>query len=247
MVNQLKITSWYRVLIRGLGYTLALVIAYLLLLCFPYFFFDYSIKYENIELFSDKEIPEEGYEVLEDTFNRINKSYFYKAKDTYRVFICNNENTFKLFANINYGVGGINYVYFNQNSFLRSALIERNRLLKSSGKVVLGERTLSYFIAHEITHGMTARFLGRYRYQRLPTWLKEGYADYIGKPFYLKRDFKKFLRNDIEMIPELSGLYLRYQLRVLYLLDYVKMSTLDIFLNELNVRVIEKDLRKLKI
>ena len=56
-----------------------------------------------------------------------------------------------------------------------------NRLVTPAGKVVQGEMTLSYFIAHEITHSLTHELLGAWDYQRLPSWLKEAYADYIAR------------------------------------------------------------------
>lgn len=44
-----------------------------------------------------------------------------------------------------------------------------------------GVRTLSGTIAHESVHVLTARRLGEWRYARLPTWKKEGYADYVSQ------------------------------------------------------------------
>jgi hypothetical protein len=65
--------------------------------------------------------------------------------------------------------------------FLRDALIEDNRLISPRGIPVLGDWTLDYFIAHEVTHQLTGDAIGPVRYYRLPQWVREGYADYVGK------------------------------------------------------------------
>jgi hypothetical protein len=46
---------------------------------------------------------------------------------------------------------------------------------------VPGDRTLTYYIAHELAHTMVARRIGRRSYHALAPWQQEGYADYVGK------------------------------------------------------------------
>ena len=75
-----------------------------------------------------------------------------KGGDVIRVYFCNRSWRFILFANYRYKVGGLTYAPFSNNIFLRAANIAADRLVGPSGKEVTGERTLSYFIAHEITH-----------------------------------------------------------------------------------------------
>ncbi len=84
-----------------------------------------------------------------------------------------------------------------------------------------GDRPLDYFIAHEITHSLTGKAVGPLRYYRLSEWVREGYADYVGKGDSFKYDAARraFLANAPEMDRWRSGLYLRYHLLVAYLLD----------------------------
>jgi hypothetical protein len=105
--------------------------------------------------------------------------------------------------------------------FLRDASVESDRLISPRGVPVPGDRTLDYFIAHEITHQLTGQALGPIRYLRLPQWVREGYADYAGKGSGFNYDAARraFLAQAPEMDWKRSGLYWRYNLLVAYLLE----------------------------
>ncbi len=121
--------------------------------------------------------------MLEDTEERLARSPLFRdrpAKDI-RIYLCNRRWRFILFANYRYRVGGLTYPPLSKNIFLRAAHIEANRLIGPSGQEVPGERTLSYYFAHEVTHTLVFDDLGAVRHWRLPVWKNEGYADYIGK------------------------------------------------------------------
>jgi hypothetical protein len=68
-----------------------------------------------------------------------------------------------LFFNKDYGVGGVAPYPVTANVFLGDARIEDNRLIGPSGAPVSGDRTLDYFIAHEITHQLTGQAIGAVR------------------------------------------------------------------------------------
>jgi hypothetical protein len=68
-----------------------------------------------------------------------------------------------LFANHKYRAGGAAYVLFNGNIFIRPGSVERDRLFGPSGAEVEGDRTLTYFVAHEVTHHSIAAHLGWWR------------------------------------------------------------------------------------
>ena len=84
-----------------------------------------------------------------------------------------------------------------------------------------GDRTLDYFIVHEVTHQLTGQALGPVRYFRLPQWVREGYADYVGKgaPFDYKTAERALQTGAPEMDWKRSGLYWRYQYLVADLLE----------------------------
>jgi hypothetical protein len=174
-------------------------------------------------------MPPRAAEIAAEARTRLSASPYYRTGDTYDVFLCDTPGLFTLFTLWDHGVGGGSQVYFSGHVFLRPAHIERDRLVGPSGKEADGDRTLAYFIAHELTHTATARGLGRWGYFRLARWQQEGYADYVAKggrdgTFDFDATLRDFRAGTRELDPALSGLYLRYHLLVAYLLDRIGMT-----------------------
>lgn len=212
-----------RVAILAIIGVLGLFVLYLVLLCHPGPFFRYAFTHGGVTLYSDERIPSSARHVLEDAEDRLVRSPLFRVppvKDI-RIYLCNHTWRFILFANYRYRVGGLTYPPLSNNIFLRAVHIEANRLIGPSGHEVPGERTLSYFIAHEIMHVLIRDDLGATRYWRLPEWKNEGYADYVAKGSDFDYDLAvgQLRSGDREMNPKSSGLYLRYHLLVAYLLD----------------------------
>ncbi len=90
----------------------------------------------------------------------------------------------------------------------------------------MGDRTLDYFVAHEITHQLTGEAIGPVRFYRLPRWAREGYADYVGKEdaFDYSEARRAFPAKSPKMDWKRSGLYWRFHLLVAYLLDHQHWS-----------------------
>ena len=213
-----------RVAIRASLGSIGLFAGYLLLLCHPGSFFGHSYTHGGITLHSDEPIPEAARLVLEDAEDRLAQSPLTQdlSNKNIHIYICNRSWRFMLFANFHYHVGGLTYPPLSRNIFLRESRLDDNRLVGPSGREVPGERTLSYFVAHEIMHVLIADRIGPVAYWRLPDWKNEGYSDYIarGTDFEYQRAVVQFRRRDREMDPQRSGLYLRYSLLVAYLLDH---------------------------
>lgn len=217
---KIKLTKklWLRLTAAVLG----LFLLYWVLLCFPQPFFRSSVSANNLALYSDQPFsPEEGKKVLETVEAKLAASPLYSAGQHHSVFICNSRWRQRLFFNRNYGVGGVNQYPLTSNVFLRDAAIEENRLIGPFGNQVPGDRTLDYFIAHEITHTLTVQAVGWLDYYRLPEWVREGYADYVAKgdAFNYEEARRAFLAEAPEMDRWKSGLYVRYHLLVAHLLD----------------------------
>ena len=85
-----------------------------------------------------------------------------------------------------------------------------------------GDRTLDFFIAHEVTHQPTGRELGPLRSFILPQYVRERFADYIGKGDALdyEQARRDFLAGRPQMDYKKSRLYLRFNLLVAYLLEH---------------------------
>jgi hypothetical protein len=227
------------------GVTLLLALSYLLLLCFPHPLFVYKYSTEGLNLYCDDPIPPEAGRVLSDVHGRLKKSPLDEGRPTQNIFICNHRWRYLLLTNINAGGGGVAYGFFPSNVYLRKSDIARNILFRPSGEPAGPDRPLSYFIAHEITHNLTSRFLGPLVYWRLPAWKREGYADYVGKGgnFDFKKNLELFREKDPTLNPQASGLYLRYHLLVAELLDRKGISVQALLQKDFDPIQLEKELQ----
>ena len=208
--NRQKIASMAAFSTVGIVVTFLL---YLALLCHPGLFFPHAFTRGGITLFSDEPIPSEAAgRILEDVERRLARSPLAappRIKDL-RIYICNRRWRFVLFANTRYKVGGLAYPPLSDNIFLRTVHFDANRLVGHSGRETPGERTLSYFIAHEIMHTLLARELGIVQYWRLPAWKNDGYAELVAKggDFDYERAREQLRKGDRELDTKRSGLYL---------------------------------------
>ncbi len=211
-----------KTLLKFLAAVVGVFATIILLLSVPHPFFRGSVSAKNLTLYSDQPFsPESGQHVLALVEAKLAKSPLYSAEQKHEVFICNARWRQRLFFTYVYGVGGVNYYPLTTNVFLRDSIIEENCLIGPKGNRVPGERTLDYFITHEITHTLTGQAVGPIDYHRLPQWKREGYADYVGKGAAFNYDDARqaFLANDPKMDWAKSGLYWRFHLLVAHLLD----------------------------
>ena len=235
-----------RHLIRILSAAGALVGAYALLLCFPSPLFYYSVRADNLVLHTDLPFSEEaGRNVLRLAAGKLARSPLDSKEIEHHVYICQARWRQRLFFHKNYGVGGVAPYPFSPNVFLRDARIEANRLIGPSGQPVTGARTLDYYIAHEITHQLTGRALGVRAYFDLPQWVREGYADYVGRgaAFDYAEAKRAFLANDRAMDWARSGLYWRFHLLVAHLLDQRGMRAEELLRNPPEQSAVEAEIR----
>lgn len=209
-------------------------------------FFGSSVSAKNLTLYSDQPFASEsGQRVLQQVEAKLATSPLYSAEQKHQVFICNARWRQRIFFTYVYGAGGVNYYPVTTNVFLRDSIIEENCLIGPKGSRVQGERTLDYFIAHEITHTLTGQAVGGIAYHRLPQWKREGYADYVGKgaAFNYDEARKAFLANDPKMDWAKSGLYWRFHLLVAHLLDKQHWSVRKVLTEPIEQTVVEEMIR----
>ncbi len=202
------------------------VLAYAGVLTWPHPVFPYGVAHQGVVLHSRAPLPPNTAAILADARRRLTRSPLYRASDHYDVFLCDSPPLFAFFARWNYRAGAVAFWPLTGNIFLRPAHVERNRLVGPSGREAAGERTLAYFIAHEMTHTLVVRSIGRIGYARLERWQTEGYADYVAKSgdFDFMANLRALHNHEPELDPDRSGLYRRYHLLVAYLLDVRRMS-----------------------
>lgn len=220
-----------RKVLKVLGKIVLVVIAltaiYLLTLCFPEPFFKYKVTIGNITVYSDEKISGEINEIVKTAELRIQKSLIYRSGLKQRIFIANNPMKWNYFSNINHKAGAISYLYFIDNIFLRRVDIKNNRLYGPSGKVAAGDRTLDYFMAHEMTHRLEFESMPWYKYSIKGNWIQEGYSEYIAHD---SQNYEAALRYYLE-VPENTGAkrYTKFRTVVTYLLEKEKMSISNIW------------------
>lgn len=217
-----------------------------LLLCYPLPFFHASVSAKNLMLYSDQPFAlASGKQVLELAEAKLATSPLYSSAQNHLIFICNARWRQRIFFTYVYGVGGVNYYPLTTNIFLRDSIIEENCLISPNGNRVVGDRTLDYFIAHEITHTLTGQAVGPLAYQYLPQWKREGYADYVGKGASFNYDEAKraFLANDPKMDWAKSGLYWRFHLLVAHLLDKQHWSVQRLLEEPIEQQTVEEAIR----
>jgi len=204
-------------MLRVVTTAVALAAIWAALLCFPQPFFSSSVQAGHLTLHSDHALPiDAATRVLAQAESNLAKSVLWTNDRNYDIYICNSRWRQAIFFNKDYGVAGVAPYPLTSNVFLRDSIVDQNQLISPGGKPVSGDRTLDYFIAHEVTHQLTGRALGPVAYLRLPQWIREGYADYIGKGSQIDLDGyrKAFLAGAQEMNYRRSGLYREFHLFV---------------------------------
>lgn len=215
----------------------ALGAGYLALVIHPQSLFAYSLQRGNIVLHARVEFPPQVAPMLEDAAARVSRSPLYDGARTHEVFLCDTSALFNFFALWDFRSGGVTHTWYTGNAFIRPTNLRQGRVIGRSGIETGGERTLAYFIAHEVTHAMTMDRIGRWRLARLARFQEEGYADYVAvaRAVDLERGRADLLAGTADMDPRRSGRYDRYRLLVGYLLQRRGLSV-----DELLARPIDK-------
>lgn len=231
--------------LRRAGLLLAAALgAWLTLVIHPQPLFAYSAQRANVVLHTRAPLPPEATPLLDEVVRRVSRSPLYDPARVHDVFLCDTPSLFAFFTLWNRRVGGQTQPQFVGNVFVRPSSIARNRVIGPSGDDKPGERTLAYFIAHELTHAMTGDRVGRWRYAHLAAFQVEGYADYVAfdHRLDLARGRAALEREDAEMSPSRSGLYKRYELMVAYLLERRGMTVDQLLARPMDRRQVETEI-----
>ena len=222
-----------------------LICTYLGLLVYPNVLFANHHSFKNFEVYSDRKIPIEINDVLEDVLVRIKKSELYESDDRFSIFFCNASWRLSLLTR-NPNVGGLVNQGLSNNVFIRESEIEKNKIVnptKGQEIALVEERPLSYFLAHEITHSLQTK-IERFMFVTTPKYIVEGYADYIGKgpSFDYGRYLNDYKSNHATMNPT-SGLYNKYHLMIAYLIDVKRLTFVEIVRQKRSLEEIENELQ----
>lgn len=221
--------------------------AYVALVAHPQPLFAHSLRRGNIVLHARQPFPPEAEALLDDALARVRRSPLYVEQRVHHAFLCDTPALFALFALHQYRSGAIANTWLDGNVFIRPANLKRGRVIGHSGAEKGGERTLAYYLAHEVTHAMSVDQVGRLGYARLSAFQVEGYADYVafGVLVDVERGRGELIAGSRDMDPHLSGHYDRYRLLVGYLLQARGLSVEELLRQPLDRLAIEAQLRDL--
>lgn len=214
---------------RGLlvvaGVLMALSAATAALLAYPEPLYAHVASSGRLSLHSDRPFSiSAGQAVLVDIERRLAAAPVGIADpdSTYRIFVSNDETRRRLTLLWNYGAGGVNYYPIAGSVFIRQADINRDRLLGSDGRDVPPPRTLAYFGAHEVAHSLIGQRVGAIANWRMPVWVREGLADYVGfgGDVDVNALAQQFRAGHRDLDPAASGLYARYRMLVAWMLEH---------------------------
>ncbi len=191
------------------------------LLRYPEPLFRYRAAHGRLELMSDRGFDAAaGEAVLADVETRLAASPLNRAGEPRRVIVATVPWRHRLVFLWNGRARGVSYYPLTGNAFIGPSDIAANRVFGPSGLPAQPPRTLAYFIAHEMAHGLIGERVGPVAYFRLPRWIREGLADHVA--FGSIDDTDELLRawkaGDARLDPERSGQYARHRLLVGFLL-----------------------------
>ena len=202
---------------------LALVACVGAALAYPEPFFAYHTALGRLTLYSDRPFDAARVQtILAQVEARLRTS----PLDTgapHAIFVANSDWRQRLFMNVAYGAGGVNFYPITDNVFLRDSRIERDELIRPDGTPAESPRSFTYFAGHEIGHSLTGAHLGAAHLWnwRLPQWEREGYADYVGLGGRIDIDalYKRYRAHDPKMDYAKSGQYTTFRMLVAYFLQ----------------------------
>ena len=219
---------------------LLLLLLYIGVLFYPNPLFSHSYVYNNYRVYSDRAIPKEIENILDDVESRISKSELYDTKDKHHIFICNSSWRFMLFARSNAPGGIVNFIA--PNVFIRESDIKKNKIIKEKPIYSPEIRTLAYYMAHEITHVMQQK-ISQLMPLKSPKYIVEGYADYIGKlPNFEYKQYLEDYKNHTKFMDIKSGMYNRYHLLIAHLMQKRGMSYKEVVEQGMSMEEVEHDI-----
>lgn len=169
----------FRVSLTGLILTIAAYAGLSLILAYPGMFFAHARGNEAITFHSSTPLPPEAVTVAEEVFVALENTPLGTLTHPVDIYMVDEGWPVRLFFAGSPSASGLTYpVISTRNVFLRYVDLPNDRL-SFRGQSVPPPRTLSYYLIHEITHLMLAKYVGRLAIVDVPRWVNEGFADYV--------------------------------------------------------------------
>jgi hypothetical protein len=221
----------------------SIVLAYVLLLCFPQILFGHQVSSGNLTVYSREPLDQNMNTVLERVQQRLAASPINSTEVKPKIFIT---NSFRFYSTLSLNLGsnsfGKGYAALNTNNvFINKSDITGDLVFRNAP--AQNQRSLSGVIAHEITHLLIRKRYGYWRNLTMPTWKKEGYAEYVAGCSTL--DYETGIRMWKTNPRNGTGYqYFKYYMLVKYVLEHDNLSVDDLFNRDFDVQVLEERVLK---
>jgi len=217
----------------------SLAAVYFLLLIFPQVLFAHETSYANAAVYSREPLDQNIRTVLDKAEARLATSEINTAEVKPRVFLT---NSYRLYSFLSLYIGGNSFgkgypLLPTNNVFINQTDVARDLVFRKAP--ANNERSLSGVIAHETTHLLIRRRYGYWRNFSMPTWKKEGYAEYVagGTTLSYETGLKMWKENPKDGT---GYQYFKYYMLVKYLLEHDKLSVDDLFNRDFDLTVLEE-------
>ena len=239
---QLPASRWRRRLNIVGALVLAAAVLYVLLLAFPAPLFRYRMDYRQFRVYATRPIEEARLRVVLDRAEALLvRSPLHDPARIHRLYFLGSFRQFAFFARGNHRAFAVN------NVGIRNVFLSRSDWASDSifaNRPSYNRRSLSAVLAHEMIHTLMEKRYGLLTNWRVPTWKREGYADYLAQESSFEVDHGRELIRQGSEDPSPAFLYLRYRLVVAYLLDTKGVSVEELVTQEFDVAALERELRE---
>lgn len=191
-----------------------LVLLYISLYTFPQVLFPYSYSRQGVTIYARSPLPSEASQRITEIVNLIQHSELAVAGRSERIFICNRPWLFRLLSPMSAGAFAYS-LPITDNVFVANADLVHN--VTRSAAPEFNVRSFSAVAAHEITHGLIRHRIGLLG--RLPTWITEGYCDYVARESSFPEAFGLRLLATGQPHPSGSFRYFVFRQMVIYLIE----------------------------
>lgn len=193
---------------------LMLGLAYATLHICPQPLFAHSVTARGITLYSRRPLPSSAVDRLVAARALLDRSELGAPARPARVFLCDSPGLYRAFAPLSGGSIAVS-IPATGHIFVATADVAADLVTTAGG----AGRSLSGVIAHEATHDLIRRRLGAWRSLTLPSWVVEGYCDYVaGSGGYPEAEGRAMLASGRPPDTQSARYYL-YRRMVAHLLD----------------------------
>ncbi len=233
-------TAFGRVRRRLERATTVLAIGYVALQAFPQVLFAHNVTTQGITIYSRAPLPAETAACVDRAAVLLRQSELAVPGRTERIFVCDSPWLYRLLCPASASAFACS-VPLTDHVFIASADFRQDVARSSAPQY--NTRSLSGVIAHEITHGLIRHRLGLWRGVRLPTWVAEGYCDYVARDgSFPTAEGRRLLAED-RIDPTPSFRYFRYRQTVRWLIEVKHLSFEQVVARSDDPATVEADTR----